>query len=184
MQAPGAITPIVPFTVACRFQSSPDASTGCNRCRRGQRRRGAMFQSSPDASTGCNADTETIQTTGTEFQSSPDASTGCNDWCSHAAATYAVFQSSPDASTGCNRLSGSCRVGSCCFNPHPMQAPGAMCYRCTVTCRQLVSILTRCKHRVQYHRCASGRPDARFNPHPMQAPGAMPLNSRNAQICG
>ena len=82
------------------------------------------------------------------------------------------------------------------FNPHPVQRPGATLHifaltaskivsiltRCkdrvqpraarTGTAYNLVSILTRCKDRVQHGPCISPRPAGCFNPHPVQRPGA------------
>ena len=84
------------------------------------------------------------------FQSSPGAKTGCNVLWAQLQEKVFGFQSSPGAKTGCNALRTDSRGLSSRFNPHPVQRPGATIFEPSFLRSSLVSILTRCKDRVQH----------------------------------
>ena len=106
------------------------------------------------------------------FQSSPGAKTGCNVLSGFSGRSNYRFQSSPGAKTGCNGILARLRLEGNSFNPHPVQRPGAtQSFRPPRTGRK-VSILTRCKDRVQRAPPPRGWWLSSFNPHPVQRPGA------------
>ena len=157
-----------------------------------------MFQSSPGAKTGCNATTESLNILVLSFNPHPVQRPGATikritttqiigcfnphpvqrPGATPITHTYTVnntrFQSSPGAKTGCNaslyEVRMDFRLVSILTRCKDRVQPAGALRRRRV---EKVSILTRCKDRVQRLRSRfTTPPDECFNPHPVQRPGA------------